>query len=58
MYKPNSNFCFDFQISNQHDPNVNFSTTICNILIYFSYFPFQIPNSFQIQISQKYQTYP
>jgi hypothetical protein len=36
MFKPNSIFCFEFQISNlQHNPNVNINTTICNIVFYF-----------------------
>jgi hypothetical protein len=39
MFKPNSNFCFEFHISNlKYSPKVNINPSICNIIIYsFSY---------------------
>jgi hypothetical protein len=34
-FKPNSNFCFEFQVSNlKYNPNVNIIPTIFNIIIY------------------------
>jgi hypothetical protein len=35
IFKPSSNFCFEFQMSNlKYNPNVNINPTIFNIIIY------------------------
>jgi hypothetical protein len=35
IFKPISNFCIDFEISNlKYNPNVNINPTICNIITY------------------------